>query len=209
MFDLDSLRALVRQNDPELMPRPQEVWQHASVAMIFAGDPRQLSLSFILRADRAGDRWSGQMAFPGGRAEALDETAEQAASRETLEEVGLSLEDAELIGRLSDIPLRGHGGSDGGVLSTVIYYLGDELGEFSPDPREVARAYWISVDKIYGSEHATTFEWELDEETTMSFPGISHDGQVIWGLTFRVLAEFSNVMGLELPLQIEPSGAKS
>ena len=207
MFDLDNLRALVQQRTPELMPRPQEVWQHASVAMIFAGPSDQLHLSFILRAERAGDRWSGQMAFPGGRAEAFDETAEQAAARETLEEVGLSLDDAEVIGRLSDIPLHGHGGSDGGVLSIVVYYFGEELGAFAPDPREVARAYWIPVDKIYGIEHATTFEWQLDEETRMSFPGIAHDGQVIWGLTFRVLAEFSDVMGLELPMKIEPSGA--
>ncbi|KAI8145605.1 NUDIX hydrolase domain-like protein [Fennellomyces sp. T-0311] len=47
-------------------------------------------LLFILRATRASDRWSGHVAFPGGKNEP-NENDEETAVRETLEEIGLDL----------------------------------------------------------------------------------------------------------------------
>ena len=52
------------------------------------GDPEIL---FIKRAGRAGDRWSGHTALPGGRRDPLDADDRAAAIRETMEEVGLDL----------------------------------------------------------------------------------------------------------------------
>ena len=49
---------------------------------------------------------SGQISFPGGRAEASDASAERTALRETWEEVGLPAERVELLGRLSDYHTR-------------------------------------------------------------------------------------------------------
>src|SRR6187455_2451390 len=45
---------------------------------------------------------SGQVAFPGGRIDPTDASAEQAALRETFEEVGLPTGAIELIGRMPD-----------------------------------------------------------------------------------------------------------
>jgi NUDIX domain len=52
------------------------------------GDPEIL---FIKRAGRAGDRWSGHVALPGGRRDRPDLDDRAAAIRETKEEVGLDL----------------------------------------------------------------------------------------------------------------------
>lgn len=52
------------------------------------GDPEIL---FIKRAGRAGDRWSGHVALPGGRRDPSDIDDRAAAIRETKEEVGLDL----------------------------------------------------------------------------------------------------------------------
>jgi 8-oxo-dGTP pyrophosphatase MutT (NUDIX family) len=52
------------------------------------GDPEIL---FIKRAGRAGDRWSGHVALPGGRRDPPDLDDRAAAIRETREEVGLDL----------------------------------------------------------------------------------------------------------------------
>ena len=45
----------------------------------------------IRRAVRAGDPWSDQVALPGGRVGSTDGSFEDAARRETLEEVGIDL----------------------------------------------------------------------------------------------------------------------
>ena len=52
------------------------------------GDPEIL---FIRRAARRGDRWTGHVAFPGGKRDPDDASDRAAAERETLEEVGLDL----------------------------------------------------------------------------------------------------------------------
>jgi 8-oxo-dGTP pyrophosphatase MutT (NUDIX family) len=45
---------------------------------------------------------SGQVAFPGGGIEPIDSTAEDAALRETFEEIGLPASAVEVIGRMPD-----------------------------------------------------------------------------------------------------------
>lgn len=52
------------------------------------GEPEIL---FIKRASRTGDRWTGQIAFPGGGREENDESDCVTGIRETREEIGLDL----------------------------------------------------------------------------------------------------------------------
>ncbi len=45
---------------------------------------------------------SGQIAFPGGTIDPTDATPEEAALRETIEEIGLGADDVEIVGRMPD-----------------------------------------------------------------------------------------------------------
>lgn len=58
------------------------------LSQTWEGDPEVL---FIKRAGRAGDRWSGHTALPGGKRDPQDADDVAAAIRETREEVGLDL----------------------------------------------------------------------------------------------------------------------
>ena len=66
---------------------------HAAVTLLLRPTGRDgtggAEILFIKRAERAGDPWSGHLAFPGGRAEESDATLLDLAMREAAEEVGI------------------------------------------------------------------------------------------------------------------------
>lgn len=169
----------------------------AAVAMVLAGDDVRLQLCFIRRAEREGDPWSGHMAFPGGRASALDESAQAAAEREAYEEVGLMLGDAQLIGRLPDLPVHRAGIDTGIMLCSFVYYLGAEPVALVPN-HEVAWASWIEMDYLWDERNRTKLNLVYND-VLMAFPAIPFRDQRIWGLTMRVLTLFGEAIGFPLP----------
>ncbi len=66
-----------------------EVRHRAAVLMGFVWHENAWQMLFIRRAHNTRDRHSGQVAFPGGRAEATDASLADTALRETEEEIGL------------------------------------------------------------------------------------------------------------------------
>jgi len=58
------------------------------------GDPEVL---FIKRAARSGDRWTSHVALPGGKRDPEDADDKATAIRETMEEVGIDLNDERAI----------------------------------------------------------------------------------------------------------------
>lgn len=173
----------------------------AAVAMAFAGPADALELCFIRRATREGDRWSGQMAFPGGKAEPDDATAQAAAIREAHEEVGLRLHEAEALGALARIPLRPTGAA--GVLAPFAFYVGTERPSLHPSEDEVADAFWLPLAHLWDESKRDTIDWPW-QGRTLRFPGIRVRGGVIWGLTYRVLKQWAERLGSPLPGHDDP-----
>jgi len=169
----------------------------AAVALILAGPGTDLSLCFIRRADREGDPWSGHMAFPGGRADPSDRTNTAVAERETLEEVGIHLDTPAFIGSLPQMPIR-RGRTDTGLaLSSFVYYIGPDLLPLLPN-HEVADAYWIPFKHLWDTTNSSTFEL-LSGGVPATYTAISYKGNLIWGLSYRVLSVFAQVIGSPLP----------
>ncbi len=84
---------------------------------------------------------ANQWALPGGRIDE-GETALEAALRETHEEVGLVLDESNLLGRLDDYPTR-----SGYVISPFVFWAGDEA-EPVANPDEVASIHRISIREL-------------------------------------------------------------
>jgi 8-oxo-dGTP pyrophosphatase MutT (NUDIX family) len=197
MITLEAIRRALEVHTPRRLSPPDEVGHRASVAMIFAGPPRALRLCFIHRAKRPDDRWSGQMAFPGGRATEDDDTPRDTAIRETQEEVGLDIEDAERLGELSHLSLRRRGLDVDGVVIPFAFYTGETVPPLVPN-EEVAAAHWIRLGDLWDPANIGQLEFLVEGEME-TFPGIRHGKQVIWGLTYRILTSFSRILGRPLP----------
>jgi 8-oxo-dGTP pyrophosphatase MutT (NUDIX family) len=198
-FHIDQIRESLSRHQPHLVA-PEPGNSAAAVALVLAGRQDDLSLCFIRRAEHPLDPWSGHMALPGGRWDPTDPHPRAAAERETLEEVGLSLDDSHWLGPLSDVLVR-LGGEDRRdrrmILSPFVYYLGEELAPFVPN-HEVAEAFWIPLGYLWDARNMDSLEWERDGRRLL-YPAIRFRDSSIWGLTFRVLTLFSDVLDSPLP----------
>ncbi len=160
----------------------------AATALVLGDGPHGPGVCFIHRAERAGDRWSGHMALPGGRRDPGDPDLATTARRETREEVGLDLPDP--VGRLADV---GGPGKRRQVASFV--FCLEEQPPLTPDPLEVQDALWIPLHHLLDPAAAVRHHWS----GMVGFPGIRHGEQVIWGLTHRIVARFVETLHLDLP----------
>jgi 8-oxo-dGTP pyrophosphatase MutT (NUDIX family) len=202
-FTIDQIRNALSGHSPQLLER-EPSHSEAAVALVLAGRGNDLSLCAIRRAEHPLDPWSGHMALPGGRSSPEDPSRRAVAERETFEEVGLVLGDAQWIGPLSEVLVRlGEGGRQM-ILSPFVYYLGEELAPFAASD-EVAEAYWIPLSHLWDPRHVGHMEWERNG-ARLRYPAIRFRGHSIWGLTFRVLTLFSDVLDAPLPhLEETPS----
>ncbi len=98
--------------------------------------------SFVLCRRSAGlNTHASQWALPGGRLDA-DETAVDAALRETWEEVGVRLDPSAVLGLLDDYPTR-----SGYVMTPVVVWGGGDIA-LEPNPDEVLATYRIGLHEL-------------------------------------------------------------
>lgn len=130
---------------------------------------------------------SGQVAFPGGRAES-GETLEGAALREAWEEVGLDAADVDIIGSLTAVPT---------VVSNLVVH--PFVGIVPPHPRlvphpgEVDHIFDVSlaeliVDGVYREELWPT---PVGERSVFFF---DVSGETVWGVTAAILTELLTII---------------
>ncbi len=161
----------------------------AAVAVIFVPDPEAVLL--IRRADREGDRWSGQMAFPGGRWSPEDPDLLATAQRETREEVGVDLSGAGLLGRLDDSAPRSQA-LPPVIVRPFVFFL--DCRQAVRLNHEVAEAAWIPLEQLLRPGVYRSFEFDA-AGTRMLLPGYHLEPGVVWGMTERILTPLLDLGG--------------
>ena len=169
-----------------------QVGSKAAVALVFRERETLLDLLFIHRAEHPDDPWSGQMAFPGGRAEADDRDLQATAVRETREEIGIdlavaadslgSLDETRAVSRMRPVDL---------TITPFVFRL-----RASGDPvlsDEVRSVHWIPLDDLLSSRHRELMDYALDGQR-LKFPCFRVDGKTIWGLTYRMFSNLQNLI---------------
>lgn len=164
------------------------VASRAAVALVLRDGRDGLELLFIRRAEHPRDPWSGQMAFPGGRAEQGDADLMATAVRETREEIGIDLaHEAECLGALDEVRAMARMRPMDLSIQPFVFRL--VTGTDPALSGEVRSVHWLSLDALLGADLRSTMDYEHDGRS-LQFPCVRVEDVVIWGLTFRMLLEF-------------------
>ena len=183
----DSLR-----ERPGVVTSPEGIGTWAAVAVIVRARDDVAELLFIRRVEREGDRWSGQIAFPGGHLDESDGTLDRTATRETWEEIGVDLSAiASPLGALDDVAPRTPVLPPIAVRPFVFAAPAEVNAEAG---HEVAEIFWIPFDVLLDPSARVQTEVRT-AEGPRRVDAVLHSGHVIWGMTYRIVTEVAQRMG--------------
>jgi 8-oxo-dGTP pyrophosphatase MutT (NUDIX family) len=207
------IEARIARGEAPRVDFPVAPTRRAAVAVVLREGGTGAEVLLIKRAERAGDPWSGHVAFPGGRADPEDASIEATAEREAREEVGLDLAPpaARRIGRLPDHPGRAAGRWIGLAITPVLYQVvGDP--PLALDRAEVEATFWAPLAALASGRHdgRMLHWWRPLRRLPLSLPFVlpcwRYEGFTIWGLTHRMLRGLLEVAG-PFEREREPAGA--
>lgn len=193
-LDIEALRQrLARRGAPEFTvfgddgTEGREAASTAAAVLIpVIGHAQALTVLFTKRTAHLKSH-SGQVSFPGGRAEPQDPSAEFTALREAREEIGLAPERVEIIGRLPDYRTR-----TGFRVAPVVGLVTPPL-VLTPDPNEVEEIFEVPLHFLLdpANRQRHTREWQ---GRTVGFYVFEHGGRTIWGATAAMLVNLYRML---------------
>jgi 8-oxo-dGTP pyrophosphatase MutT (NUDIX family) len=164
----------------------------AAVCRQAGGAAAGVELLLIRRAEHPLDPWSGHMALPGGRLDPEDLDPLAAAVREAREEVGVDLaRDAELLAPLSPLAVTARPGRPGVRIHPFAFALRAEP-ELAPN-HEVEALVWVPLAFLLRPENRSRLLWE-GPAGQLELPCWRFEGNVIWGITLRIVDELVDAL---------------
>jgi 8-oxo-dGTP pyrophosphatase MutT (NUDIX family) len=151
----------------------------AAVLVPIVEHPSGLTVIFTRRTAHLKAH-SGQVSFPGGRAEPEDPTPEFTALREAQEEIGLAVERVEVLARLPDYHTRT------GFRVTPVVGLVIAPVELVPDPREVEEVFEVPLAFLLDPANHRRETREL-QGRTVGYYVMRYGTHTIWGATAGML----------------------
>jgi len=171
---------------------PPAAARRAAVAAALREGLDGLEVLLMRRAQRTGDRWSGQISLPGGHVDPGDMDELAAAVRETAEEVGLDLaRDAAHLGALEPVQAQARGKRlDLWITPMVFHYHGDGATALGPEADD---AFWFPLGPAARGELDTEFRYD-HEGLVRVLPSWHFEKRTVWGLTHGILGRLVRLL---------------
>jgi 8-oxo-dGTP pyrophosphatase MutT (NUDIX family) len=183
--DLADIEKRIGQSAP-LVIDPADFRRRAAVAAILRRSRDDTDVLFIKRAQRPGDIFSAQMAFPGGHWEQGDRDLQATAIRETHEEIGLDLSrHGRLLGHLDFMDVTPVGRHEPMLIAPYLFALEGALPELRFS-HEVAAVHWGSIRSMLNGRAMIRRDMQLAAGRS-SYPGFEVDGEIVWGFTYQMM----------------------
>lgn len=165
-----------------LSPKADELlrMKHSSVLLLLFEENNEINACLIKRPAHMKHH-AGQIALPGGRIE-NGETALETALRETGEEIGITPDQVEILGALSEIYVQVSGFQ---IHPFVGWLNGRPI--FTINKNEVEKTISLPLETLQNIIKETEIETFTGH---LKVPCFKFENEIIWGATAMILSEF-------------------
>jgi 8-oxo-dGTP pyrophosphatase MutT (NUDIX family) len=166
-----------------------ETARKSAVLILLFPEDGNLKTVLIKRSEYEGIH-SGQISFPGGKKEDIDQNFEATALRETLEEIGVESSKIEILGQLTDFYI-----SPSNFLVKVFVGYSSQRPDFIKDSKEVQTVLIIDLEEFFRGNiiHEKEFN-STSRVLKINAPYFKINDIEIWGATAMILSELLDVL---------------
>lgn len=179
-----------RQALAEYIPRRLEANDAIAAAILVLVYDRdgEAHILFTERTHQV-EHHKGQISFPGGACDDLDDCLETTALRETAEEIGVQPEDVEIVGQLDEMLTI----SNFRVTPYVAILKMNSEYDFVINNHEVAQVVQVPLPHLM-DEQNMELEVRQHKGKQVLVPAYTYESHRIWGATARMLRQFLELL---------------
>jgi len=162
--------------------------QSAVLALLYPDVMNDTRIVLIHRKAYEGVH-SAQISFPGGRVEENDDSLEHTALRETYEEVGVPIENVDIIKQLTDV-----------YIPPSNFFVQPFLGftksppQFTRQEDEVEEILEVRLLDLLNDDYLITKSVSTSYKVNVEVPAFNLNGHVVWGATAMMLSEIKDLL---------------
>jgi len=145
-------------------------------------------LLLIVRSSYPGVH-SSQIAFPGGKKELTDTTLKDTALRETNEEVGINVNEVEIIKQWSDLYIP-----PSNFMVSAFMGISLETQNFVLQPDEVSGIIELPVTDLLNDALVQNVRMTTSYATNIDVPAFVINDHIVWGATAMILSEIKETL---------------
>ena len=169
--------------------------RRAAVALILFRDDKDCLQLLLIQRARGLKHHPAQVGFPGGRCETSDQDDWATAKRETIEEIGLTLEDRHMVS-----PLAPYGSGSGFWVQPYLCYVPDlVLTSLNLDRDEVDLAFSVPVNDLVSPAFSTLGSFVHDGHKRF-WAKYDTKPATLWGLSAGIVTCWLEDSGFDLDL---------
>tara|TARA_R110000868_G_scaffold34248_24_gene123750 strand:+ start:846 stop:1487 length:642 start_codon:yes stop_codon:yes gene_type:complete len=176
----------------ELLNKQKRVINNAKkagvLALFYPDSQGETKFVLILRKTYEGVH-SAQVGFPGGKIEDQDSSLESAAIRETFEEIGVPINQIEVLRELTEV-----------YIPPSNFFVHPFIGiskvtpVFVKQQDEVEDVIEISLQHFFDDKIVISKKVSTSYKVNVEVPAFNLNGHVVWGATAMILSEIKDLL---------------
>ncbi len=176
----------------ELLERQKDAIKKAKkagvLALFYPDLNNQTHFVLILRKTYEGIH-SAQVAFPGGKLEKQDASLQEAAVRETFEEIGVQIKDIEVVCELSKVYIPPSN-------FYVLPFMGvlKQTPQFIKQENEVEAIIEVPLYHFLDDTNIITKKVQTSYSIDVEVPAFKLNNHIVWGATAMMLSEIKDML---------------